>query len=334
MLTLTILLLICISCSWFFAGCEIGFISWNPLKVAHAAGQGNFSARLAMRLINHRGQVLSVILVGNNVVNVAAAMVFAALVIEIDKTLSFDLTKIPSPESWFLTPVLIIFGEILPKSLYRTYPFRLTMKFIPALAVFYYLMSPILWVFRLVAKIFGLSGVRGGDSQSVQVREEIILVALEGARRGTIYEGADLLMRNTLGMTGKRIGDISVPLDDWKKNRVVYRESQMLAEFAGDRGAPVQVDEVVVFDDERKAPAGYISLLDAAAHRGNELKTFGSLIKPLPRLKSSMGILSSLRRMPPGAPRYYSVIEGGAVVGILDKMSVFESAFSKAAKDL
>ncbi|MCL2183187.1 MAG: DUF21 domain-containing protein [Chitinispirillia bacterium] len=329
MLTLTILLLFCAFCSWFFAGCEIGFISWNPLKVAHAAGRGNLSARIAMRLMNHRGKVLSVILMGNNVVNVAAAMVFAALFIEIDKAVALDLTRIPSPESWFLTPFLIIFGEILPKSLYRTYPFRLTMKFIPALAAFFYLMSPVLWLFGLAAKIFGVSGKRDDASRNARVREEIILIAVEGARRGTIYEGADLLMKNTLGMTGKRIGEITVPIEEWKRSRAVYRESQMLSEFGGDGGACA--DEVVVFDDGQKAPAGYVSLLDAAAYAGDELKTFGSLVKPLPRLKWGMGVLSCLRRMPPDSPRYYSVAGDGGIVGILDKMTLFEAAFAKSA---
>jgi len=279
--------------------------------------------------MNHRGQVLSVILVGNNVVNVAAAIVFAALFIEIDRAVTLDLSRIPSPESWFLTPVLIIFGEILPKSLYRTYPFRLTMKFIPALTVFFYLMSPILWIFRLAARVFGLSGERGGESQNAKVREDIILMALEGARRGTIYEGADLLMKNTLGMTGKHIGEMAVGFDDWKRCHTLYRSSQMLTEFRVDAGAPVPVDEVVVFDDELKAPLGYVSLSDVAAHRHDQLKTFGSLLKPLPRLKGGMGVLACLRRMPSDSPRYYSVVDGDSAPGILDKMALFGAAFAK-----
>ncbi|MCL2219070.1 MAG: DUF21 domain-containing protein [Chitinispirillia bacterium] len=331
MLMLIILLLICIFCSWFFAGCEIGFISWNPLKVAHAAGRGNLSARMAMRLMNHRGQVLSVILAGNNVVNVAASMVFAALFLEFDRVIALDLSRIPSPESLFLTPVLIIFGEILPKSLYRTYPFRLTMKFIPALTVLFYIVMPLLWVLRFLAKPFVGRRQRGNESLNAKVREDIVLVAVEGARRGSLYEGADLLMRNTMGMTGKRVEETAVSLDEWKRNRAVYRSSQMLTEFgAAGAGPPVRADEVVVFDDERVVPVGYVSLLDAAAHHGDELRTFGSLLKPLPRLRGSMGVLAILRRMPPGSPRYYSVVEGDSVVGILDKMALFEAAFAKS----
>ena len=331
MLILSLLLFICVLSSWFFSGSEIGFISWNPLKVAHAAGQGNFTARLAMRLMNKRGQVLAVILVGNNVTNIVVALIFIMLFKEIcaavPDTLAFYLTRIPSPESLFLTPVLIVFGEILPKSLYRTYPFRLTMKHVPILTALYYLMSPLLWIFGAASKLMG--GGPSAEARNAAVREEIVLVAVEGARRGTIFESADRVMKNTLGMKGRRIGEITAGLDEWKSGSAAYGKSQMLSEFR----AGAETDEVIVFDDATGQPAGYVSLLDAAAHRGNELKTFGMLMKPLPRIRNRMEILACMRRMPPNSPRYYLVMDGDeVVVGILDKMAMYEAAFAEVGE--
>jgi hypothetical protein len=67
--------------------------------------------------------------------------------------------------------------------------------------------------------------------------------------------------------------------------------------------------------------------LDAAAHRGDELKTFGSLVKPLPRVKGGMEMLACIRRLQPDSPRYYVAEENGVVTGLLDKMSLYEAAF-------
>jgi len=324
MLILLLLLLLTALASAFFSGSETGFVSWNPLKVAHAAAQGNINARMAMRLMNHRGQLLAAILTGNNICNVLAALAFINLYERIDNAVPINLAAISSPESWFLTPALLLFGEVLPKLLFRTYPYRLTMKTVPVLMVIYYATTPFFWVFGRMAKIFDS---RAGESETrnAKVREEIVLVAVEGAKRGNLFESADSIMKNTLEMKGKNIGSLAVSLDEWKKHRPVCRVSQMLSEL--NAGALFGADEVVVFDDELKAPAGYVSLLDVAVRRGDELKTFGSLMKPIRRVKSSMEILACMRRLPPDSPRYYAVVENDAVTAVLDKMSLYELAF-------
>jgi len=327
MLTLLILLLICILGTAFFSGSETGFVSWNPLKVSHAAAQGGWAARLGMRLIKGRGRLLATVLIGNNVCNVGAALIFARLFERIDAVVSLDLSKIPSPESWFLTPAVLLFGEVIPKFLYRKYAFPMTLKSVPALAFFFYLASPIFWVLGLFSKIFGIAAA----PRNADVREEILLVAVEGARRGNIFECADRVMKNTLEMKGGSIGAFAVGVGDWKTRRTVYRRSQLLSEFSGDGGAGA--DEVVVFEDDFSEPVGYVSLLDAAAARRGgaaDLATFGALMKPLPRLRTGMEALSCLRRMPQDSPRYHLVLSGNRATAILDKRALFEAVFAKS----
>ncbi|MDR2577494.1 MAG: DUF21 domain-containing protein [Chitinispirillales bacterium] len=328
MLILFILLVTSILISCVFSGSETGFITWNPLKVSHAAAQGGFTPRLAMRLMNSRGQLLSSVLAGNNICNIASALIFVRLYERIDQAVALDLSRIPLPESIFLTPVLLLFSEIIPKSLYRTYPFRLTMKSIPLLAVLFFAMSPFFWVLNTALKIFHRPGERSFESQAAGVREEIALVAVEGAKRGTIFEGADLIMKNTLDMKGKCVEAIAVGLNDWKKNRKVYKASQMISDFGRDTGAGAQADEIVVFDDNLLIPIGYVSLLEAAAYRERGgMKTLASIVKPMPQVRSGLEILSCLGCLPVGAPRYHLLLDGDTPVGILDKMELYGVAF-------
>jgi CBS domain containing-hemolysin-like protein len=324
MLTLFLLLLLCILGSGFFSGSEIGFVTWNKLKVSHAAAQGGFAARMGMRLIRGRGRLLTAILIGNNICNVGAALIFARFFELLDGAVTLDLSVIPSPESWFLTPVVLIFGEVLPKYVYRNHAFSMTMKSVPALIVFFYLAAPLFWVLGAFSKVFGAAP---GGSRDADVREEILLVAVEGARRGNIFECADRVMKNTLGMKGRGVGELALGIEEWKRRHAVYRRSQLLSEFCGDGGP--RADEVIVFDDDMKEPVGYVSLMDAAARRGVELTTFGALARPLPRLREGMAALSCLRRMPPETPRYHLVLNGNRATAILDKMALFEAAFAK-----
>jgi CBS domain containing-hemolysin-like protein len=326
-MTLLILLLLCILGSGFFSGSEIGFVSWNRLKVSHAAARGDITANMGMRLIRGRGRLLTAILIGNNICNVGAALIFARLFERIDGAVFLDLSRIPSPESWFLTPVVLIFGEVLPKYLYRRYAFSMTMKSVPALIVCFYLAAPIFWVVGAFSKIFGVAAP--GGPRDADVREEILLVAVEGARRGNIFESADRVMKNTLGMKGSGVGAFALGIEEWKRRHTVYRRSQLLSEFCGDGGP--RADEVVVFDDDMRGPVGYVSLMDAAERRGSGgLTTFGALVKPLPRLREGMEALSCLRRMPPGTPRYHLVLNGNRATAILDKMALFGAAFAKS----
>jgi len=327
MLTLLILLLICILGTGFFSGSETGFVSWNPLKVSHAAAQGGFAARLGMRLINRRGRLLATVLICNNVCNVGAALIFARLFERIDAAVSPDLSRIPSPESWFLTPILLLFGEVIPKFIYRKNAFFMTLKSVPAMAFFFYLASPIFWVVGALSKVFG--GI-ARSPRDADVREEILLVAVEGVRRGNIFECADRVMKNTLEMKGGRVGALAVDVGEWKTRRAVYRRSQLLSEFCGDAGHCA--DEVVVFEDDLSVPVGYVSLLDAAAARraggGDALVTFGALMKPLPRLRAGMEALSCLRRMTHNSPRYHLVFNEKKATAILDKRALFGAAFT------
>ncbi|MDR2728543.1 MAG: DUF21 domain-containing protein, partial [Chitinispirillales bacterium] len=311
MLTLFLFLLICIFASCFFSGSETGFISWNPLKVVHASAKGSLSARIAMYLMKHRERVITTVLICNNVCNIGAAFIFIKLFTELDAYIPLNLSAIPSPESFFLTPVMVLFSEILPKSLYRIYPYKLTIKSIPFLGFFYLLLSPLFWIFGGVSRIWKKEGERGsGESYSAKVREDIVLVAVEGARRGTLFESADDMLENTLGMKGKSIGTLCVTLDEWKKTNNIYSTAQPLSALFKD--APAQADEIVVFDGGGGTPVGYVPLLDAAfyfAESQSKLSevTLSELVKPMPRFKHSMEILSCLRRLPPDSPRYCAV---------------------------
>ena len=333
MLIQFLFLLFCIFISCFFSGSETGFISWNPLKVVHASAQGSLSAKIAMRLMKHRERVITTVLIGNNVCTIGAAFIFIKLFAELDAYIPLNLSAIPSPESFFLTPVMVLFTEILPKSLYRMYPYKLTIKSIPFLGFFYLLLTPFFWIFSGISRIWKKGGeLENGDSYSAKVRENIVLVAVEGARRGTLFESADDMLENTLGMKGKSIGTLCIPLDEWKKTNVIYKTAQPLSGFF--KSAPAHSDEIVVFDGEYGLPAGYVSLLDAAfyfAASRSKLPevTLSELVKPLPRFKYSMEILSCLRRLSPDSPRYSAVYKDDSIAGILDKMTLFEAAFVK-----
>lgn len=328
-MTLLIFLLLVIFGSFYFSGTETGFISWNPLKVAHRAAKGDLNARVALYLMNHKDRFLTTILIGNNICNVAAALIFAQLFLRLDAYIPLDLHRIPSPESWFLTPVMVLFGEMLPKTLYRTYPFRLTMKSIPVLGVLYLVFFPFSWLFSQVSKLFRRSSeAESGITFRTKAREEMVLVAVEGARRGNLFETANQVMENTLNLRDRDVRSIAADLESWKKEHAVYTCSQFITSIGKELAR--DDDEVVIFSDDFKTPVGYVSLFDMVSLNHEKPHSFQDLLKPLPSFRSTMTLLSCLRRMREDSPRYFRILDkDGTPVAILDKMVLFEAAFVK-----
>ena len=193
----------------FFAGSETGFVSWNPLKVEHRAGGGDIVARWALFLIKNKNRLLSAQLIGNNVCVIGASLTFAALFETVDHALSWELSRIPSPESWFLTPFIVLFGEMLPKSLYRLYPFILTMRSVPLLMIVYFVTFPLTVPFFAASGFFRRSESVKGDSFMTKVREEMVLIALEGTKIGTLFKSADVFIQSILTLNEKRVGKLN-----------------------------------------------------------------------------------------------------------------------------
>jgi hypothetical protein len=300
-----ILLSLCITGASFFAGSETGFVSWNPLKVGHRAAMGDIVARWALFLIRHKDRLLSAQLIGNNICVVGASLAFASLIETMDHRFFWHLTSLPSPESWILTPFMVLFGEMLPKSLFRVYPFRLTMRSVPLLTGIYFITLPFTWIFTTVTGfLHTIKPVKGGSFMT-KVREEMVLVAMAGSKNGTIFRSADVLIQNVLAMNDKKVGDVFAVAA--KKNpggalhRFDGRES-----VAGIRERVVDPAGILVCNEHGEVK-GYVTILDLASAPDDAV--LDSLCSPLPRLESSRSVLAILRSLDDKAP--FIMVEGG-----------------------
>ncbi|ERP31610.1 CNNM domain-containing protein [Chitinivibrio alkaliphilus] len=160
------LFLVCLCLSFLFAGFETGFISWNTLKMEHRASRGKWVARRAVFLQERVEQVISTVLIGNNI-----ALVLLST--SIFSFLAYFSENVP--EFWVnlvLTPVILVLCELFPKSLFRIYSFRLSYIFVPFIYVFFVLFYPVTVLFRFVS---------GGGNAHVS-EEEIVSIATEGEK--------------------------------------------------------------------------------------------------------------------------------------------------------
>ncbi|MBN1308310.1 MAG: DUF21 domain-containing protein [Chitinispirillaceae bacterium] len=310
----------------FFAGSETGFVSWNPLKIGHRAVSGDIVARWALFLIKHKDRLLSAQLIGNNICVIGASLTFASLFKTIDSSVSWNLSRIPSPESWLLTPVIVLFGEMLPKSLFRIYPFLLTMNSVPLLMVVYFATLPFTFVFSVVTGMFWKNAPHRGESFMSKVREEMVLVALEGSKTGTLFKSADIFIQNVLALNEKKVGDM-INTRDSTLNGIRFYAHECIGEVK--KRIPDQPG-IIVYTAGEADIAGYISLFDLI--QAPEEATLGSCCKPLPRFGTEQTMFSALRSADEESHFFIITDQSGSLTGIIDRMMLLKAAFKNPVK--
>ncbi len=141
-----ILLFILFLLSGFFSSAETAYISLSKIRLESDAKNGDKISQKILNLINNPKQFLTVILLGNNIVNIAAASISTYITIELIKNREYAILV----STFGVTLIVLIFGEIIPKSLATHYSLVLAKKYYKWIKLFEFVMKP----FILVVNIF------------------------------------------------------------------------------------------------------------------------------------------------------------------------------------
>ncbi len=221
-LTLAALVLL----SAFFSSTETAFSSVNKARLKALAKQGNRRAQRALDLADRYDQLLSTILIGNNIVNIFASalatMVFITHFGDVGVTLSTAV----------MTVVILIFGEISPKTLAKEYAEAAAMAFAPAIGFLMKLFTPLNWLFTQWKKL--LHRALPGDTEQGMTEEEFLTIVDEAEQEGGLDEHESDLIRSAVEFNDlcaediltHRVDVVSVDVtDSMEEVGRVFRES-------------------------------------------------------------------------------------------------------------
>ena len=197
----------CLLLEGFFSGAEIGVISADTIKLRHDAAKGSRGAQLALRMLEKPEWLLSTTLVGTNISVVTNTTMATALMIHL----------FGEQGSWFAillaAPLIWIFGEIVPKSIFQQHADTVTPRIIFVLKFASYLFYPILIVFTSITKL--LTRLVGAAGQSpFTLREEIITMLQMPAAQGDIQAEEKDMIRRMFGFSETEVQKVMVPLID------------------------------------------------------------------------------------------------------------------------
>ena len=200
--------------SAFFSGTEIAYTSLSKLKVKKEGETQTPTEKLVSFIYNRYDFALSTVLVGNNLVNIAATSVATVLAVKLTKSLPISDTTASSIVTVVMTVLILIIGEITPKMVAR----RISEPF-AKMAAFPLLVLMILF-FPIVLLTTGIVGLLSNlwkkkDDQEVTITEEELENLLDTAEEeGVIDENETELLQSALEFTDLDAGDILTPRID------------------------------------------------------------------------------------------------------------------------
>ena len=174
-----LIIIICVILSGYFSATETAFSAINRVRIRNQAEKGNKRAALVLQLSDNYDSLLSTILIGNNIVNIGCSSLATILFV---KLLGEEMGA--GISTLVITVVVLIFGEISPKSIAKESPEKFAMFSAPMINGLRIVLTPINWMFgqwkKLLSCLFKTSGSQGITS------EELFTIVEEAQEEGSI----------------------------------------------------------------------------------------------------------------------------------------------------
>ncbi|CDF02933.1 MAG: hemolysin family protein [Ruminococcus sp.] len=195
-----ILIIIAMIFSALFSSCETAFSSVNKIRLKNYAAQGDKRAEKALKIANSFEDALTTVLVGNNIVNITMASVSTVLFTTLFGSGAVGISTAVT------TVLVLIFGEILPKSYAKENAERLSLFFAGPLSFLIILFKPIIFIFNKLASI-----LKNGKVEPSVTEDELKYIIEEIEEQGVLEEQEGDLVRSALDFDEITVNEILIP---------------------------------------------------------------------------------------------------------------------------
>lgn len=311
-LPLLLVIVFCIIASAYFSASETAFSTMNRIRMKNLADNGDARAAIALKLVDNYDKLISTILIGNNIVNIISAslatVVFTAWLADAGVSISTAV----------MTVVVLIFGEISPKTLAKENAEFFALATARLMWFLYIVLTPLNSLFFMWKKL--LNRVFKKKSEPGITAEELITMVDEAQNDGGIDEHNGELIRSAIEFDDLDAGDILTPRVDLvavDKNTPMDEVCQVFVNNTYSR--------LPVYEDSIDNIVGMIHEKDFFTALNRKADNFASAIKPVIYVSSGIKI-SRLLRLIQQAKTHVAVVvdEFGGTEGIVTLEDILE----------
>ena len=309
-----IVIAVCVLLSMYFSATETAFNALSRVRIKNKAEDGNKKASLVLKLLEKYDEMLSTILIGNNIVNIACTSLATLLFVRLLKDEDLGATV----STVVVTLVLLIFGEISPKSIAKENAEKFAMFAAPFLNILIWVLLPFNWIFKLWQKLLGM--IFKSSEESGITEQELLTIVDEAEQGGNIDADESELIRSAIEFNELEVRDIFTPridIEAIQKNMTNEEVAHVFSESGYSR--------LPVYEDSIDNIIGIVYLKDFYNITFRGKKSIEGIIKPVIYVPKSKKI-SDLRKELQEQQLHIAIVmdEFGCTVGLVTLEDILE----------
>lgn len=204
---LALIILICLSA--FFSSAETSMTTVNKIRIQSLAEQGDKRAKILLTVIEDSGKLLSTILIGNNIVNISASSLATALTMRLFGNAAVSIS------TGILTLLVLIFGEITPKTMASLYAEKMALSYARIIHLLMFLLTPVIFLINKLAKgVLTLLRVDDSVKGNTITEHELRTLVNVGHEEGVIEKEERQMIYNVFDFGDSQAQDVMVPRID------------------------------------------------------------------------------------------------------------------------
>ncbi len=322
--------LVCLILSAFYSGSETALVSVNKLRINQLVESKDKKARIIHRLVASPDKMLALTLVGTNLANILIAQYGDRLTEQVlsDTNISDRIQGVIS--ILYVTILLLIFGEILPKTVFRVKADILALRYAYLLRFSEYVLAPLIYFVQTGTKVLVRIIDRGPSEPNVDAqREELRLVATMGEQSGNLHAEQRRMIHRLLNIQDRTVRQVMVPLVD-----IVAIEKTTTCEDFLQIAADSGYSRLPVYDERIYDIIGIVNLLDVI-YAENLPDTIESFIRTdlhvVPESKNINALLKEIQQTQ--HTMVFAVDEYSGIVGLVTVEDLVEEIVGEFADE-
>ena len=262
-----LILFILLLFSAFFSSAETCLTTVNKMRLKSMADEGNKKAALVLKLISNQTKMLSSILIGNNIVNLSASSLATTFAINLAKKSGFSnaTSLITGAATGIITILVIIFGEILPKSIATMNADKMSLIYSKPIYTLTVILGPFAYIFdkfsKLLLKIFHIDITK----QPAITENELRTIVDVSHKEGVIESEERQMITNVVDFGDSLAKDVMVPKMDVEFVELSLTYDELIESYSKEK-----FTRMPVYDDSRDNVVGIINLKDIFFYQGDK----------------------------------------------------------------
>lgn len=255
-----IVLLILILLSAFFSSAETALTTSNRIRMRTLAEDGDKRAERVLRITDDSGKMLSAILIGNNIVNLSASSIATSLAIKLWGSVGAGIA------TGVLTLLILIFGEISPKTLATIYSERIALLYSPVIELLMKLLTPVIFLVNKFSMGFLLLmrvDPKAGEQQMTE--EELRTIVDVGKESGVIETEEHEMINNLFDFGDAQAKEVMVPRIDMTFANIDSTYDELIAIFQEDK-----FTRLPVYENTTDNVVGILNMKDLLLYKDKE----------------------------------------------------------------